>query len=266
MKLAIEHDTIYRYDHPVRRSIQYLRLTPRSSARVRVLDWRLALPARAKAGTDAYGNTLHVLTLDQPHVDIHLRAAGTVETDDREADVEIDNRLPPEVFLRDTPLSLADAALSGFAAGFAGAVAADRRRGFERLMAALAEHMPYTPGVTHAATSAAEAFAGRLGVCQDHSHAMIACARRLGVPARYVSGYLAPDIEHVASHAWAERGLDGGWLGYDASNLCLAAGRHVKLAVGLDYLDACPVRGMRVGGGDEIMHIAARVVSSAPEQ
>ena len=127
------------------------------------------------------------------------------------------------------------------------------------LMRALGEHMPYTPGFTDAATPAAEAFASRLGVCQDHAQVFVTCARLLGLPARYVSGYLAADAEHVASHAWAEVRLAEGWLGFDVSNQCLADGRYVKLAIGADYLDACPVRGMRLGGGGEAMQAQVQV-------
>ncbi|QNM95753.1 transglutaminase family protein [Chitinimonas koreensis] len=264
MRLAIEHETVYRYDTPVARSTQYLRLTPKSAGRLRVIDWQLELPAPASRGIDAYGNVLHVLTLDMPHSEIRLRAAGTVETDDTPPQPEADDGLPPAVFLRDSPLTLADATLIGFVQDFAAAVAADRQAGLAALMQALAERMPYTPGHTDVATSASEAFASGRGVCQDHAHVLVACARLLGVPARYVSGYLATDHDHVASHAWAEAWLGTGWLGYDVSNRCLAGGQHVKLAVGMDYLDACPVRGVRVGGGGEAMHAVAKV--SAADQ
>jgi transglutaminase-like putative cysteine protease len=98
------------------------------------------------------------------------------------------------------------------------------------LMHALNQVMVYTPGATEVDTCAAQAFAGRAGVCQDHTHAFLACARSLGIPARYVSGYLyTEDSTHLASHAW------------------------------LDYLDACPVRGMRRGGGHEQMHAKVSV-------
>lgn len=263
MHLAIEHDTHYRYDSPVTRSTQYLRLTPASSARQRVLSWQLDLPARASQGLDAYGNTLHVLTLDKPHGEIHLRAHGVVETSDAPAEPEADSRLPPQLFLRDSPLTLADAGLQTFAQDFAHTVQRTPRQGLHDLMAALGGRMPYTPGSTDVATPAAQAFAQASGVCQDHAQVFAACARLLGVPARYVSGYLAADTEHVASHAWAEVWIEGGWLGFDVSNQCLAASRHVKLAIGLDYLDACPVRGVRSGGGGEALQAMVQVVHAS---
>jgi transglutaminase-like putative cysteine protease len=202
---------------------------------------------------------LHVLTLDGQHREIRLHARGIVETDDSPPAPDIDDDLPPELFLRGSALTAPDAAVTAFANRFAEAVANDRLAGLNALLQALADVMPYTPGQTDVFTSAAVAFAHGQGVCQDHAHVFIACARRLGIAARYVSGYLATDTEHVASHAWAEAWMGAGWLGFDVSNRCLAGNRYVKLAAGMDYLDACPVRGVRQGGGIESMHAVARV-------
>lgn len=260
MHLVISHETIYRYDTPVARSTQYLRLTPQSDARQRVLRWELGLPARASESRDAYGNVMHVLTLDRPGQEIHLQARGEVDTEDGPPRPDAQDELPAPLFLRESPLTQPDAALREFVqrcAGLPGTL--EPLQALHTLMPALGEHMPYTPGVTDAATPAAQAFASRLGVCQDHAQVFVTCARLLGLPARYVSGYLAADAEHVASHAWAEVRLAEGWLGFDVSNQCLADGRYVKLAIGADYLDACPVRGMRLGGGGEVLHTLVQV-------
>ena len=97
----------------------------------------------------------------------------------------------------------------------------------------------------------------------ESRNAFLACARSLQVPARYVSGYLfSEDAGHLASHAWVEAWLDGAWYSFDVTNGLSRPERHLKLAVGLDYLDACPVRGMRRGGGGEQMH--ARVLVNQP--
>lgn len=268
MLLSIEHDTVYRYATPFKRSTQYLRLTPVTDARQTVHRWALELPAPATRCRDPYGNELHVLTLDQPRSDIRLRAHGLVETLDGPPAPDPFDAFPPAVFLRDSALTQADAALREFAQEHAATVAADARAGLFALLEALAVHMPYLPGATDAATPAAEAFATRHGVCQDHAQVFATCARLLGIPARYVSGYLAADAAHVASHAWAEARLSDGWLGFDVSNQCLADGRYVKLAIGADYLDACPVRGMRLGGGDEAMAASVVVAQAqgAPSQ
>ena len=251
MRLSISHDTTYHYQDQVRASIQYLRMTPHDSERQQVLSWQLDLPRPVRAQLDPYGNILHVLTLDEPHESIVIGARGQVEIDERrEAEHESQSALP---FLRFTRLTEADEALREFASR-----QCQNRRdraGLIDLMHALNAHISYQPGITATETSAAEAFAGRQGVCQDHAHAFLACARSLGIPARYVSGYLYTDSsDHLASHAWAEAWLDGAWYSFDVTNCLAKPERHLKLAIGLDYLDACPVRGMRRGGGSEKMH------------
>jgi transglutaminase-like putative cysteine protease len=168
-------------------------------------------------------------------------------------------------FLRFTRLTEADPALRAFAEQ-----QCRQRRdrtGLIDLMHGLNQHMVYQPGSTEIETSAAEAFAGGAGVCQDHTHAFLACARSLGIPARFVSGYLySENSEHLASHAWAEAWLDDAWYSFDVTNELARPERHLKLAVGLDYLDACPVRGMRRGGGGEQMHAKVRVAPAIAVQ
>ncbi|MBM7059256.1 transglutaminase family protein [Pseudomonas sp. UL073] len=256
MRLSIRHDTTYHYEDQVRASIQYLRLTPHDSERQQVISWQLNLPCQVRAQLDPYGNILHVLTLDEPHDSIVIGARGQVEIDpSREAEHEAGSPLP---FLRHTRLTAVDEALAAFARQ-----QCETRRdraALVGLMEALNAEIVYKPGATRVDTTAAEAFAARAGVCQDHTHAFLACARSLGVPARYVSGYLhSEDNGHLASHAWAEAWLDGAWYSFDITNGLARPERHLKLAVGLDYLDACPVRGMRRGGGGEQMHAKVQV-------
>ncbi|ABY99000.1 TPA: transglutaminase domain-containing protein [Pseudomonas putida] len=256
MKLCIRHDTTYSYASDVSNSIQFLRLTPRSSERQRIDDWQLVLPSKVKSQIDPYGNILHVLTLDKPHGHLALTASGQVEIDpDCEQEGESQSPLP---FLRDSRLTQADDTLKAFANRQCGK---HRDRGaLTGLMQGLAEHMPYSPGATSVGTTAIEAFRGGAGVCQDHTHAFLACARSLGVPARYVSGYLCTeDEQHLASHAWAEAWINDAWFSFDVTNRLTRPERHLKLAVGLDYLDACPVRGVRRGGGVESMQASVHV-------
>lgn len=251
MRLSISHETAYHYEDPVRASIQYLRLTPHDSERQQVLSWQLDLPRPVRAQLDPFGNILHVLTLDEPHESVIIGARGQVDIDElREAEHEHQSALP---FLRFTRLTEADEALRAFA----GQQCRQRRdrTGLIDLMHGLNQHMTYTPGATDVATSAAQAFAGGCGVCQDHTHTFLACARSLGIPARFVSGYLyRENSAALASHAWAEAWLDNAWYSFDVTHQLVRPERHLKLAVGLDYLDACPVRGMRRGGAGEQMH------------
>lgn len=260
MILTINHETVYRYDSAATHSTQYLRLTPQDSEGQRVLEWRLDLPVPAFATTDSHGNVLHVLTLDMPHSEIRIRAVGIVETGDGERAAP--GRGDPAPYVRPTPLTAAGPALAAFAARFR--EPAPTLAGVEALAHAVHDHMAYDPGATTTATTADEAFALARGVCQDYAHVFIAACRELGIPARYVSGYVHSAGlgmgDHQASHAWAEAWVDERWWSLDLVNRCRANAAHLKLAVGMDYHDACPVRGVRRGGGSERMLADVRVV------
>ncbi|MBV1703566.1 MAG: transglutaminase family protein, partial [Hyphomicrobiales bacterium] len=159
----------------------------------------------------------------------------------------------------------ADAAISEFAAEFARG-RRDRLDRLHALMAAINARMAFDAEATHVATSAPEAFALRRGVCQDFAHVFIAAARLLDAPARYVAGYYlrADGVEEPAGHAWAEAYVeDLGWVGFDATHGVCPGERHVRVAVGLDYLDAAPVRGVREGGGEETLGVALTVADAA---
>ncbi|KAF0803952.1 transglutaminase [Alcanivorax xiamenensis] len=257
MKLSIRHSTEYRYSERVLHSTQYLRLTPRPSPRQRVLRWHLDMPEPASEASDGFGNILHVLTLDRPHECIRLTAVGEVEIDgeDREDD---DTRISPLVYCRYSPFTRPDSLLHELARDHQSG--ADTLANLEHLSGTILSKMPFTPGVTDVSSTAAEAYRLGKGVCQDHTHVFLSCCRALGIPARYVSGYLySDDSEHVASHAWAEVWSGDGWHTFDVTNQTRRPRRHLKLAVGFDYLDACPVRGVRYGGGVESLRAAARV-------
>ena len=259
MLLSVWHSTVYRYATEVARSTQILRLSPAASHRVRVLDWHLELPAPSVSLTDAFDNLTHVLTLDVPHQEIRLLAQGRVEIDES-IEGEPAGRINPRVFLRSTPLTQADAGLLEFIEPLRTMVRSRPLMGVTDLMHALLERMPYEKGHTSVETTAAQSFAAGRGVCQDHAHVFVTCCREMGVPARYVSGYVyTADRSSVTSHAWAEAWLSGRWLTFDVSQAGQTGVALLKLAVGLDYLDACPVRGVRLGGGDELLQTTARV-------
>jgi transglutaminase-like putative cysteine protease len=259
MRLTVVHSTAYRYAEVVARSTQYIRLTPARTAAQSVVAWRLDLPAAAAVLEDAFGNVTHVLALDRPHQEIRIVARGEVEVADT-GDGEPAGPINPRAFLRHSPLAQADDAIRAFVEPFRALVRPRPLMGATDLMHAVLERLPYEGGHTQVHFSAAQSFAAGRGVCQDHAHVFIACCRELGLPARYVSGYVyTPDLEQVASHAWAEAWVSGRWASFDVSNAGRAGEAHVKLAVGLDYLDACPVRGVRIGGGEEELHTAAQV-------
>lgn len=259
MILTINHETVYRYDSAARHSTQYLRLTPQDTDGQRVLEWHLDLPKPAFATTDSHGNVLHVLTLDMPHTEIRIRAVGIVETDNGERVVH--GAGDPRPYVRPTPLTAMSPLMISFAEGYRAGIGT--LEGLDALAQAVHAGMTYDPGATAPETTAAEAFLLARGVCQDYTHVFVACCRHLGVPARYVSGYLHAGQQafggQQATHAWAEAWLDGRWWSFDLVNRSRAGAGHLKLAVGMDYHDACPVRGVRRGGGEESMVADVRV-------
>lgn len=269
MHLHIRHETLYRYAEPVKRSVQNLRLTPRRDPVQRAVSWHIAAPGRRHAQVDAYGNTVHLLTLDEPHREIRIVVQGVVETQDLEGAVLPDEgKLSPLAYLAATPLTLADEAIAAFA-GKHVAMPGDRRDQLMELAVSICETIQYEKGVTDVHESAARAFARGQGVCQDHAHVFIAGCRAMGIPARYVSGYIYTGKEgEVASHAWVDvwLGEQQGWTSIDVTHRSFAGGRHCRLAVGRDYMDACPVRGVRRGGGPEEMRVAVMIAASEAQQ
>jgi transglutaminase-like putative cysteine protease len=266
MRLNIEHKTRYAYENQVTLSTQYLRLTPQNSVHQQIISWDLELPCEATRTEDAYGNVMHVLTLDTPHQQLDIAARGVVEIlDEGEWAPDPECALSPLVFLRSTPLTQPDAEIREFAQRYWRPE--KPLASLEKLMDELLLKMPYRPGSTLVTDAATKVFAAGSGVCQDHSHVFLACCRSLGIPARYVSGYLyTENVEHVATHAWVEAWLDGSWHSFDITNNTRSTRQHLRLAVGVDYLDACPVRGMRLGGGGEDMLAVAAVLQVHAQQ
>jgi transglutaminase-like putative cysteine protease len=120
----------------------------------------------------------------------------------------------------------------------------------------------YMAGTTDSLTTAESALASENGVCQDHAHIFISATRKMGYPARYVSGYLMMNdrVEQDASHAWAEVCVEGlGWVGFDVSNGISPDERYIRIATGLDYRDAAPISGIRHGSGSESMTVSVHV-------
>lgn len=268
MYIRIDHETVYRYDPPADYTIQSLKLTPRDHAGQTVLSWRIdcgdALPP---SFVDGFGNLTHTLVIDQPHDAVRIRVRGVVETADRHGVVSGTwEPFPLAAYLRETDLTALDDGIREFAGG--GARSDDPLDRLHELMQAIRAAVDYRVGATHVETTAAEALAHGYGVCQDHAHLFIACCRVLDVPARYVSGYLCADASgmiadqsHDAAHAWAEAWVDGlGWVGFDVANEICPTDAHVRVAVGLDYREAAPVRGLRRGGGEETLDVRVRVV------
>ncbi len=267
-RIRVTYETAYAYEAPVRTALQLLRVTPRDHAGQRVARWRVDVDAdgRLRRGEDAFGNVLHAFTLHAPTQALTVRVAGEVETRDVSGVLGSSaERFPPAVHLRPTPLTTADAALSAFVQDAAADAGAEPLARLHALMVAVRGRVAFETGRTDAATPAAEAFALGRGVCQDLAHVFIAGARRLGHPARYVSGHLLrEDPEQEAAHAWAEAWTPGlGWVGFDPVNGVCPTERHLRVAAGPDYLAAAPVRGARTGGGAETLTVRLSVCDAA---
>ena len=243
--------------------------TPRSHEGQNVVRWRVSAEAdgevQLRRGEDALGNTTQTAFVQGPVSELTLNVEGEVNTWDTHGVARGTlERFPPTAFLRETPLTCASPELEAFADG-AGA-GSDHVARLHRLMLAINSELTFDTVLTQTTTTAAEAFAMKRGVCQDFSHIFIAAARRLGFPARYVSGHLVRhgEADQEAAHAWAEAHVpDLGWVGFDCTNGLSPTPEHVRVAVGLDYLGAAPVRGSRSGGGPETMDVKLRVTHAA---
>ena len=265
MRLKIYHATTYRYDPPASGVIQILRMTPGSHDGQYVAEWQIdvSTDSRLEVHEDAFGNVTHVMTHGALS-DLTIRVEGLVETHDNGGVLRgTDERFPPSLFLRQTALTAVNPAMAAFSRELR-AESEDDVLGFlHALMTQVNEHMTFDEDPTHSGTSAAEAFALKRGVCQDYAHIFIACARTAGVPARFVSGhFLRSDgaVQQDAGHAWAEAYVpDLGWVGFDPANCICTTDAHVRVAIGLDYLGAAPVRGTRYGGGLETLTVAVKV-------
>jgi transglutaminase-like putative cysteine protease len=269
MLISIRHLTHYSYMESVSYTIQSLRLTPASFDGQRVIDWHVRVkgagaPLQFK---DGFGNTVHLMTINARHEALEIEARGTVETQDRSGLVAgLANATPPRVFLKETAQTRPDAAIRQLAAGIAGTSTLDK---LHALAGAVRDRVDYVAGVTGAHTGAAEALADGKGVCQDHAHVFIAAARTLGVPARYVTGYLVLEGQNPAEahHAWAEAWVEAlGWVGFDVANRICPTGRYVRLAAGLDAGYAAPVIGSRRGGSAETLAVRVEVEQQNAQQ
>jgi len=270
MRICVSHQTTYRYDAPAGSVIQMLRLTPRNHEGQYVVRWRIDVSAdcRLDQHEDAFGNISHAFTAEGPFSELNVLVEGEVETRDTEGVVRgAVERFPPSLYLRETALTTADAALTAFAAAARDAAGTDVLKLLHALLERVHRELRYDPDPTQVTTTAAEAFALGGGVCQDLSHIFIAAARSLGIPARYVGGYLRRNdgvTEQNAGHAWVEAFVpDLGWVAFDTANGSCATDAHVRVAVGLDYLGAAPVRGTRYGGAGETLAVNLRVEQAA---
>ena len=268
MRFNIRHVTRFDYEAPISESVMEARMQPRSDGLQRCLHFSLnTSPAsRVMLYQDHDGNTVHHFNVPGRHSHLTLTAQALVEcspaassqdTISPDAWDELDARseagewwdlLAPSRFAETTD------ALSKFARAIGLGRANDPLTTLRDLMGTMYRHFEYSPQSTRVDSRIDEALHARRGVCQDFSHIFIALARQLGVPTRYVSGYLFRDVTAAdrssedATHAWAEALIPGaGWIGFDPTNNLIAGARHIRVAIGRDYADVPPTRGIYKG-------------------
>lgn len=272
-RLAIRHETVVEYDGTARASYNELRMTPLTIAGQSTLNHRVELhPSTAVwEYTDYWGTRVTSFDLQEPHSTLTIRAASTVETSAGPA-----HRAPCDWS------AVARAASSADLAEFTGAtdrttvapelqqLARERTRGADpheaadTLAAWVHENVAYVPGATGVHTNAQECWDQGEGVCQDFSHLTVALMRAVGLPARYVSGYLFPDPQarpgtstDGQSHAWVEYWA-GGWHGLDATNRTVPGLQHVVVGYGRDYADVLPHKGIYHGAPGSSLKVSVR--------
>lgn len=264
MKLEIVHTTNYRYTGPIAESVMELRLRPMDGAGQRCLDFKLELSPGIKPReyTDGYGNRVHYFNLVKPHTRLGITSRSTVETGlppDHQGEELVQDFLRFRSPVNDVA-GVREIAL-------AHAVAEPRspeatEAALDALTTTISRDFTYDRTITNVYSTVDEVLDLRGGVCQDFAHLFVAVTRAMGVPARYVSGYLHLQGEGgttTASHAWAEAWVAGkGWIGFDATRPVRISEHHVRLAVGRDYSDAAPTRGVYVGSATGAMKVRVR--------
>ena len=263
MRLTIFHKTLYRFDAGVVYGLQQLRKTPKSSHGQHVVAWQTRVTGgRRQLGfEDHHNNTVDLIGFDRDVREVTVTCEGTVDLENRDGIVGRHvGPAPLWLYHRQTPRTQAKSGVRALVRKLE--TRTPDLETMHALSALIRAEIAYRVGASEPEWSAEEAIAAGAGVCQDHTHVFLACARAMGVAARYVSGYLMLDDRTVqeAMHAWAEAHVDGlGWVGFDISNGISPDARYVRVATGLDYGEAAPVSGTRIGGAETGLEVQIEV-------
>ncbi len=264
MRLRVEHETRYSYDAPVAYGLQQVRLRPKETRGQKVLDWKIAIEGgeRQLHYDDHNGNAVDLVAIEPGSTQTAIRCVGLIENSTADGVVGPHRGfLPLWHFRRSSDLTQAGPGIRKLVEDLGEVDPGDVGTG-HRLSEAILTAVKYEGGNTHAATPAEDALQGGHGVCQDHAHIFCSAARLMGLPARYVSGYLMMNdrVEQDASHGWAEAYFEGlGWVGFDISNGYSPDERYIRVATGIDFREAAPISGMRMGGTNEGVLVSLRV-------
>jgi transglutaminase-like putative cysteine protease len=296
MRYAVRHETHYRYSEPVDLGLHMIRLMPVNLARQHVLCRQLTIdppPTTLADFSDHFGNIVHRAAIETTHDRFAVTLAATIEVAPANpspppgpAWEEIRSAMRLDGFAAPTPVAefvygSPLARIETEATRYAGHSFPERRPIVEALRdlnARIHADFSYAPNRTDISTGVAEIFALGEGVCQDFAHIMIASLRGLGLPARYVSGYIrtrpaeddAGRVGADASHAWVSAwcGDELGWIELDPTNNLVVSGEHIVIGYGRDFSDVTPLRGVILGGGSHSLSVAVGVteIAGAAEQ
>lgn len=271
MRLAIRHTTRYAFDDVVGYGLQRLRLSPKSTHGQQVEQWDMDLTGALLEVSydDHHQNHVSLVSLEPGVGEISISCSGIVKTQDN-AGVVGAHSGPMPLWSFGTQTSFTQPGPKMRA--LVGALEREKLGSIEklhRLSALILDTVRYDLGRTTTSTTAEDAMTGGYGVCQDHAHIFIGCARLMAIPARYVSGYLMMEgkVEQDAGHAWAEAMVDGlGWVGFDVSNQICPDARYIRVASGRDYREAAPVTGISFGPASSALHVAVQVEQQGGDQ
>lgn len=271
MKLRIAHTTRYAFSRPVAHGLQRLRLTPKCTQGQQVLEWTMRLSgARVEVEYDDHNHNRTVLVSVEPGAsEVEVHCESMVATADNHGVIgQHSGHMPLWAFLTNSALTRPGPRIRAMAASLA-VPRNDSIAVLHELSRTIHGQVAYAVGETEVHTCAEEAAVLGKGVCQDHAHIFLGAARLLGIPARYVSGYMmmADRIEQEAGHAWVEAYIDHlGWVGFDVANGISPDERYVRVATGRDYGEAAPITGMSYGAGDSLLEVQLAVEQQAHEQ
>ena len=267
MKLHIEHTTRFSYEEPISEAFTEMRLRPSDGSGQRCLSFELITQpiGEVMQYTDRYGNTVHHFDTLQPHDRLVVKASSEVHLSDTFADYKRElSPLDAYDYLATGVYTAVDDQIRSFALG--NVVEGDPMATVLSLMHSLHAALQYERGATDVKTTASEALNLGRGVCQDFAHIMLAACRVVNIPARYVSGYLydpkadtatsTEKNDNAASHAWVDAYVNSNaWLSVDPTHDCLQTANYVRVAVGRDYSDVPPTRGIYKGQAKETLSV-----------
>jgi transglutaminase-like putative cysteine protease len=274
----VVHSTGYAYKSPVTASFNEVRLTPRSDSRQNVILNRVeTVPAtRSYRYVDYWGTAVTAFDLHAPHTELEVTSSSVVETDKRELPdekVSWDDLASEAVIDRfDEVLSATHYTPASKRIGRVGQKIAKEHDPLEAVVAAanwVHSELDYVPGTTGVHSSGIDALREGKGVCQDFAHLTLILVRSMGIPARYVSGYLHPkpkarvgDTIDGQSHAWVQA-WTGGWWDYDPTNDSDINEQYVSVGVGRDYSDVSPLKGVYSGEGSTDLDVVVEITRLA---